>query len=81
MGNMRETIEIENRRRYVLAKLHEAGRAGYQVQGDEPEWWRDVLLGLNNDLLCYPDPASLSGSRFTWHLSPAGEKKFKAVRS
>lgn len=79
MLNVQEMIRLENRRLAVLAKLNEAGRVGYRIAGDEPEYWREILLGLNNDMLAYPAPTpGLAG--FTWFISDAGKAALKAVR-
>lgn len=79
MLSAREMITLENRRIAVLAKLNEAGRVGYRIVGDEPKYWREILLGLNNDHLAYPAPTpGLAG--FTWYISDAGRAALKAVK-
>jgi len=81
MISVREMIQREERRIYVLSRINDAGRDGYLVMGDEPGWWRDTVLDLNNDRLIYPSVNPQAGTRFTWFISDAGKAALKAVRS
>ena len=81
MATINSLMIHDQRRREMLQKLAEHKRDGFQVEVDDPAWYRDTLISLNNDRLCYPLPvAGVSPRRLAWFISDKGQQKLKGTR-
>lgn len=73
-----QTKTTEARRMIVLGAVSKTRRKGYKRQGDEPEWWKDILIKLHQDGLIYPIPNQ--GTEWDWFLTDEGRDKLSRAR-
>lgn len=51
MASIAETQQTDRRRKWALLRIREAGKAGYRLTGEEPDWWRPIIKSLHDDRL------------------------------